>query len=51
MALNLWTDSERVEFLKHVLGKVPTRKIAIFMSRTESALRAEASRLGISLRK
>jgi hypothetical protein len=51
MATNLWTDSERVEFLKNVLNKVPTSKISHHMSRTESALRAEASRLGISLRK
>jgi hypothetical protein len=51
MATNLWTDSERVVFLKHVLNKVPTSKISHRMKRTESALRAEASRLGISLRK
>lgn len=51
MATNLWTDSERVEFLINVLNKVPTSKISRRMTRTESALRAEASRLGISLRK
>lgn len=51
MASNQWTDTERVEFLINVLNKVPTKKISHHMYRTESALRAEASRLGISLRK
>lgn len=48
---NMWTDGERVEFLVHVLNKIPTRKIALIMSRSESALRSEASRLRVSLRK
>jgi hypothetical protein len=51
MAINQWTDNERVEFLINVLNKIPTSKISHRMDRTESALRSEASRLGISLRK
>ena len=51
MANNQWTDNERVEFLVLVLNKVATRKISHHMGRSESALRSEASRLGISLKK
>ena len=51
MASNLWTDGERVEFLIYVHHKYSTRKISDILGRSESALRAEASRLGISLRK
>lgn len=51
MAVNQWCDSERVEFLIYVHHKYSTKKIAEILCRTESAIRAEASRLGISLRK
>ena len=51
MAVNQWCDSERVEFLIYVHHKYSTKKIAEILGRTESAIRAEASRLGISLRK
>lgn len=51
MATNQWTDAERVEFLINVLNKVQTSKISHRMGRSESALRSEASRLGISLKK
>ena len=51
MAVNQWYDSERVEFLIYVHHKYSTKKIAEILGRTESAIRAEASRLGISLRK
>jgi hypothetical protein len=51
MANHKWSDTERVEFLVYVINKYPTAKIARILCRTESAIRAEASRLGISLRK
>ena len=51
MAVNQWSDSERVEFLIYVHHKYSTRKISEILCRSESAIRAEASRLGISLRK
>ena len=47
MASNLWTDTERVEFPVYVLNKIPTKKIAHILCRTESAVRSHGrSRTG-----
>jgi len=48
---NQWSDTERVNFLIMLHNKIATKKIAHIMHRSESAIRAEASRLGVSLKK
>lgn len=45
-----WTPSEKKKLAKLAANNTPTRVIGLELGRPESGVRAEASKLGVSLR-
>lgn len=45
-----WTSADKTELRVEARGNTPTRVIALHLQRTEESVRAEASKLGISLK-
>jgi hypothetical protein len=46
----VWTPSDTAQLRKEAAGNTPTRVIGLHLGRTEDAVRAEASKLGVSLK-
>ena len=47
---NRWTPAERKQLVELARGNTPTRVIGVKLGRSESAIRSQATRQGVSLK-